>query len=305
MLCSILYFIIINAASAAIVTITMDDDYGGQYKYAYPILHERNINATAFVFTANIGKTAGNGTITFLTIPQMKEMRDAGWEIAAHTITHPDLTTLNNSQIEYELSGSKAYLVANGFDIKTFAYPYGKYNDNATRIAKKYFVIARTTDQGINPIPLSITSFNLEGRGVERYNEAVIEGWIDEAIANNQWLILYFHNINANGYIDTSVTEGGQNLTVIANYIKSKVDRGQLKALTFYQGWLEATQMQPLTIKTQTPTVTASPPVPPTLTASPPVPPNLTAPAPRTFGFEAVFAIGGLLVVAYILKKID
>jgi peptidoglycan/xylan/chitin deacetylase (PgdA/CDA1 family) len=229
----------------AIVTISMDDIYDGQYKYAYPILHDRNINATVFVNTGNVGQTAGNGTITYLTDPQLTEMRDAGWEIASHTVTHPDMTTLNNSQLEYEVKGSKNYLIAHGFNPQTFAYPYGKYNDDVTQVVKKYYVIARNTNQGMNPIPLDITSFNLEGRGVDNQNEIVIKGWIDEAIANNQWLVLYFHNINASGYINTSATEGGQNLTVIADYIKSKVNAGQLKALTFYQGWLEATNIPP------------------------------------------------------------
>jgi peptidoglycan/xylan/chitin deacetylase (PgdA/CDA1 family) len=44
-----------------------------------------------------------------LSWPEMREMQRAGMEFGAHTLTHPDLTGLSDSEIAVEMSVSKAH----------------------------------------------------------------------------------------------------------------------------------------------------------------------------------------------------
>jgi peptidoglycan/xylan/chitin deacetylase (PgdA/CDA1 family) len=37
-------------------------------------------------------------------------MLDAGWELGSHTITHPDLTTLDPAELEREVAGTRRIL---------------------------------------------------------------------------------------------------------------------------------------------------------------------------------------------------
>ena len=55
-------------------------------------------------------------------------LRD-GWEIDAHTLTHPDLTTVDAARLRREVAGSRRWLRhAFGVPVDFFAYPSGSYN---------------------------------------------------------------------------------------------------------------------------------------------------------------------------------
>jgi hypothetical protein len=77
-------------------------------------------------------------------------MRD-GWEIDAHTITHPDLTTVDAARLHEEVAGSRAWIRrAFGVPAEFFAYPAGRYDptvEGAVRSAGFYG--ATTTTEGI------------------------------------------------------------------------------------------------------------------------------------------------------------
>jgi peptidoglycan/xylan/chitin deacetylase (PgdA/CDA1 family) len=61
---------------------------------------------------------------------QIRALADAGHEIGAHTFSHPDLTTLSDSQLAWELSSVRAELQASsGQPVDFFAYPYGAYDN--------------------------------------------------------------------------------------------------------------------------------------------------------------------------------
>jgi peptidoglycan/xylan/chitin deacetylase (PgdA/CDA1 family) len=101
------------------VVLSFDDGYLGQYLYAMPILEEQGWGGQLNL------KAEGSD----LSSKQVKKMYRAGWEIASHTITHPDLTTLDAATLEQELVGSKEMLEKDlGIEIVNFCYPAGQYN---------------------------------------------------------------------------------------------------------------------------------------------------------------------------------
>lgn len=121
------------------IVLSFDDGYLGQYLYAMPILEKKG-----WAGQLNL-KAEGSD----LSSKEVKKMYRAGWEIASHTITHPDLTTLDPASLEHELVGSKQQLEKElGIDIVNFCYPAGQYDDAVVAAVKKAGYRGATT---VNP----------------------------------------------------------------------------------------------------------------------------------------------------------
>jgi peptidoglycan/xylan/chitin deacetylase (PgdA/CDA1 family) len=78
-------------------------------------------------------------------------MISAGWEIGAHTLTHPDLTTVGAVALRREVAGSRALLrLRLGAPVNAFCYPAGR-SDARVRaaVAAAGFTTATTVEPGI------------------------------------------------------------------------------------------------------------------------------------------------------------
>jgi peptidoglycan/xylan/chitin deacetylase (PgdA/CDA1 family) len=74
-------------------------------------------------------------------------MRD-GWEIDAHTLTHPDLTTVDAPRLRREVAGSRRWLRrAFGVPVDFFAYPSGRYNPTVEAAVRAAGYMGATTTQ--------------------------------------------------------------------------------------------------------------------------------------------------------------
>jgi len=71
------------------------------------------------------------------------------FEIGAHTLTHPHLDQLDSVAARHEILGSKQALeVITGTPVRTFAYPYGEYNEDTKRLVEEAgFRRARTVNR--------------------------------------------------------------------------------------------------------------------------------------------------------------
>lgn len=112
------------------VLINFDDGYKDTYTHALPILKKHNATATLFMVSNYIGYGA------FVNLDQLKELRDYGIEIGAHSISHPSLTKVDNAR--EEIAGSKRILEEKlGIKITAFAYPNGAVNDKVVQLTKE------------------------------------------------------------------------------------------------------------------------------------------------------------------------
>jgi peptidoglycan/xylan/chitin deacetylase (PgdA/CDA1 family) len=106
------------------VVISFDDGYRPQFTYALPQLRKHG-----WPGLLNL-KAKGSD----LYESNVKAMIAAGWELAAHTIHHLDLTTLDAAQLQEEVAGSRRILQREyGVPVKNFCYPAGRFD--ATVIA--------------------------------------------------------------------------------------------------------------------------------------------------------------------------
>ncbi|MHB1405213.1 MAG: polysaccharide deacetylase family protein [Desulfitobacteriaceae bacterium] len=137
------------------IVITFDDGYKDNYTNALPILSKYGFTATVFV-------TVGQDGSDFLTREEMKELLEAGWEIESHTMTHPELSKLDQEKLKWELQKSKEVLERDlGQEVKFLAYPYGDFNDAVIKTAQEAgYLMAFTTHAGwsvreMNPLRVS------------------------------------------------------------------------------------------------------------------------------------------------------
>ena len=175
------------------VTLCFDDAYEEVYTIGFPILREYGIRGTLGIITDEIGGSFEGYPI--MNLEQIKELYNNGWEIASHSITHPFLTTLTDEEVINELLNSRNTLRGFGFKVNAFEVPYGNYDDRIYNLVKKYYYSCRPSIWGTNSIPVE-DRYMLKSKWVRNDSSETIKTWIDDAIANDVWLIIMFHNID-------------------------------------------------------------------------------------------------------------
>ena len=79
----------------------------------------------------------------YLSVEEIKEMVNAGWEVGSHSISHPDLRELDETRLRAEIVDSRHKLEELlGVPVLTFAYPFGYVSDSARRYAREAGYIA-------------------------------------------------------------------------------------------------------------------------------------------------------------------
>lgn len=83
------------------IVLTFDDGLISDYEAAFPILKAKDIKATFYITSTNIGKTG------FCDQSQLREMSDAGMDIGSHGLTHRYLPLMPNEEAKREIRQSK------------------------------------------------------------------------------------------------------------------------------------------------------------------------------------------------------
>ena len=107
-----------------------------------------------------------------ITRSQLVELAENGVEIGSHTLTHPNLTKLNDDKLSDELNSSRSQLESMiGRPIYVFAYPFGmKYavNDHVQNVVKLAgYKIGVTYQSGTNILNNSTNYFTLKRHHVD------------------------------------------------------------------------------------------------------------------------------------------
>lgn len=134
----------------AALSITFDDNCPGQFTHARPSLDQRGLKATFFVITGS--SQCGNRNWDTL-----RSVAASGHEIGSHTVTHPQLQTLDTARIRAELENSYNEIrqeIANSPRLLTMAWPFGRgggssaKEDTIRQIASRYYFSARNAGSG-------------------------------------------------------------------------------------------------------------------------------------------------------------
>ncbi len=146
-----------DLAQERIVALTFDDGYAASCQLAMRLLQRYGWRATVFAVGEYAGRTnAWPGQAAYVPAARLlswSELRDlarTGWEIGAHSRTHPDLTVLSDRDLANEVLGAKALLEDQlGQAVQVFAYPYGRYDRRVRSYVQTAYTAACTTIMGI------------------------------------------------------------------------------------------------------------------------------------------------------------
>jgi heparosan-N-sulfate-glucuronate 5-epimerase len=143
--------IVAGEAPAKAVAITFDDAFRSVFDHALSALSEFGLPGTVFVPTSLVGlagpmrwpgidKWEGGpyeDELRCMSWDELRQLRDAGWEIASHTLSHAYLPDLTDAELHTELAESRETCSRElGEPCRSLAYPYGAVDDRVARAAR-------------------------------------------------------------------------------------------------------------------------------------------------------------------------
>jgi peptidoglycan/xylan/chitin deacetylase (PgdA/CDA1 family) len=154
------------------LAVTFDDGYRSVKELAEPILTRLGVPATLFVPTDWIGReepmawpgidewigSEWEDELRPMNWDEARELEASGWEIGAHTCSHPHLTTCDDEALRRELVDSKRICEERlGSPCPSIAYPYGDVDARVMAAAHDagYSAAAALPTRFHAPLPLS------------------------------------------------------------------------------------------------------------------------------------------------------
>jgi peptidoglycan/xylan/chitin deacetylase (PgdA/CDA1 family) len=174
--------------------LTFDDGFRDNFETALPLLREYGFAAFVFVMPpllergdafewpemqADLDRHAG--TMRSVTWPMLEQMKEGGFEVGSHTLSHPHLPRLGAEELREELLQSRMAIKARLGSCDTLAYPFGEWSPDVAAAARECgyrFAFTLPTVSGQRrATPLSIPRVNVDYRDEERRFAAKLSPW--------------------------------------------------------------------------------------------------------------------------------
>jgi len=174
-----------------VVSLTFDDGDADNYAVR-SVLAENNLHATFYIVS---GFTNSNG---YMTDDQLRDLYNDGNEIGGHTLSHTNLESVNGAELEREVCQDRSSLVSYGFEVTSFAYPFGHYTDEARQTVMDCgYGNARGVSDGPESVP-SVDAYGLRAMPYivsdTRFPKMV--RYVTEVENNGGgWAIFVFHHV--------------------------------------------------------------------------------------------------------------
>jgi peptidoglycan/xylan/chitin deacetylase (PgdA/CDA1 family) len=119
------------------IVLSFDDGYRPQYTFALPTLRKHG--------WAGVLNLKAEGSDLYES--NVKAMIAAGWELAAHTIHHLDLTELGSEELKEEVAGSRKILQEEfKVPVNNFCYPAGQFDETVIEAVEAAGYTGATTE---------------------------------------------------------------------------------------------------------------------------------------------------------------
>jgi peptidoglycan/xylan/chitin deacetylase (PgdA/CDA1 family) len=165
--------------------LTFDDGFRDNYETVLPLLREYGFGAFVFVLPPLVDGGAAlewaevaddrrryPETMRSVTWAMLEEMKEGGFEVGSHTLSHPHLADLDADRLREELWDSRARIVERLGSCDTLAYPFGSWGPQVAAAAAECgyrFAFTLPTKVGQrHATPLSIPRINVDYRDDER-----------------------------------------------------------------------------------------------------------------------------------------
>jgi peptidoglycan/xylan/chitin deacetylase (PgdA/CDA1 family) len=153
-----------------VVALTFDDAFRSVYEIAFPMMRRLGLVGTVFVPTAWPGRDdpmewpgidhwqggPHEHELRCMSWEELHELQDAGWEIGAHTHTHPHLTQVDDATLADELRRSREICEARMGACESLAYPYGDHDERVMAAARDAGYSYAATLSASIPVPTAL-----------------------------------------------------------------------------------------------------------------------------------------------------
>ena len=132
------------------IALTFDDGFRNFHRHGLAILQKHRMPATVFIVTGYCGRrnrwpgqSPASPELELMSWTELRELDALGIELGAHTVNHPNLARLTESQVAGELLDCKSAIEdRTGKPVPSFAYPYGASNPAVRQRVGQHFQIA-------------------------------------------------------------------------------------------------------------------------------------------------------------------
>lgn len=123
------------------IVLSFDDGHRTHFTIVAPLLERRRWPAVLNLEYAHLVHED-------LTGPMIRRMLANGWELDSHTLTHPDLTTVDAARLRREVGRSRRLLRRRfGVPVNFFCYPGGRFDARVVRAVRAAGYRGATTTQ--------------------------------------------------------------------------------------------------------------------------------------------------------------
>lgn len=233
-----------SGQSQANIIWTWDDGYYEMYSTAYQYAKAKNFPMTCFV----IGGAGYGSNTDKLTIAQMQEMYDGGWDIANHAYTHSPQSTLGDTAYVADKEKMAAWLAARGFTRRGMnychAYVDGVYAATTAALMEQAgFLVCRTIAASRHmPTWAGVANLMVLDGGMQLNNTlslAQAQAKVDAAIQNGGSLVIAGHRLQGSA---GSIHWATSDFEDLVDYVADYRDSGQcnVKAMSEWVAGLSA-----------------------------------------------------------------
>ncbi|MET4684475.1 polysaccharide deacetylase family protein [Brevundimonas faecalis] len=174
------------------ISFTFDDIPATAAHAGAAALEAEGAHGTFYVCAGLFGQEGHMGR--FANAAEIAALIERGHEIAGHTFGHVDCHRTADADLQRDLDANDAALSGMGAPQVHFAFPYGEVSPHAKALLASRYASLRGVHKGLvrNGDDLN----QLPGVGIEGDDGlTVARGWIDRAVADTAWLILYTHDV--------------------------------------------------------------------------------------------------------------
>ncbi|MBN2327543.1 MAG: polysaccharide deacetylase family protein [Candidatus Omnitrophica bacterium] len=212
------------------VTFSIDDGFWKSAQEFLPLFDRFNYRATFNLVTSWItpmrsgvgddyNQASSHGTWT-----NWKTVLDRGHEIGSHSMTHPHLPQLDESEVKRQLLYSKRRITKRLtlWGRKTFAFPYNDSSPAVREMAGRYYLAAREgTRTGEINQPGAIDFLGVRSWWPLQHNTLgdIVEK-IDETRDMRGWLVIGLHGMNGEGWHPITT----EKMTGVLDYLSKQND---------------------------------------------------------------------------------
>lgn len=182
--------------------LTFDDGFRDNFETALPLLREHGLPAFVFVLPPLLDEGAAfewpemradlerhAATMRSVDWSMLEAMKEGGFEVGSHTLSHAHLPRLGPERLREELWQSRSAIVERLGSCDTLAYPFGEWSPEVVAAAAdcgyRFAFSLPTTGGQRRATPLTIPRLNVDYRDEERRFAAKLSPWGRRLLLSN------------------------------------------------------------------------------------------------------------------------